>query len=144
MMLVFASSKLSEFEKSGYRVVPVDLTGRGQDQNSFVVVDKENATDGNDNTYANAAFWGAGQGIKYPLGREIVLVRARLVADCYQGPAFGSCKFVVNGRTLIDIPVGSGKQDLDWTGETRTSQINVDEYARTRIYTVELWEKVSA
>lgn len=112
-----------------------------EDRNQYSVGNKHFATDGNDATFANAAFWGAGQGLRINLPTNTRIGAARLVAEVYEGPGFGSCNMSFGGVTLT-VGLGQGKQERLWFGDVVASQIDVPEYARTRIYEVEVWEKV--
>jgi len=133
---------LSSKQTAQCRIVPIDLIGLGQNNNEFAVGNIGRAVDGNDNTYADAAFWGAGQGIRYVLPEVMTIGKARLIADCYDGPVWGDCRLLINGVSRISIPVNSGKQERIWRGKVATSEVVILEYARTRIYTLELWEHV--
>ena len=133
---------LSSKQSAQCRIVPIELAGLGQNNNEFSVEYIERAVDGDDSTFANAAFWGAGQGIRYVLPEVMNIGKARLVADCYDGPVWGDCRLLINGISTISIPVGSGKQERIWRGKVATSEVVILEYARTRIYTLELWEHV--
>jgi len=112
----------------------------GIDRNEFTVSNKHHAFDGNDQTFANAAFWGAGQGIVVNLSEPIRIGKARMKAHVYEGPGWGSCVMSFGSSSISTDYLEDGERV--WNGDETISKIDVVEYARTRIYAIEIWEKV--
>lgn len=111
------------------------------DLNEFEVGNKHHVMDGDENTFANAAFWGAGQGLLITLPQETRIGAVQMVAEVYEGPDFGHCTAQF-GEHEIKIDLGEGKATRSWTGDVTFSEMSIVEYARTRIYEVKLWEIV--
>jgi len=123
----------------GFELRKLDLTG--ESRNAYSVSNMAAAFDGNYNTFANAAFWGAGQGIKVDLGGSKRIGMARLVSDVYAGPEWGFCIMRFGGASIKTL-LADRKKEVTWEGDVMASELDITEYARTRVYTIEVWEKV--
>jgi len=135
-MLVNADNRAPE-----YQLIPVSLTGLGTSRNEHVVNNIDAAFDGDDGTFANAAFWGSGQGVLITLPEAVRIGKARLLSDTYDGPGWGNCQMNF-GTVSISNDITEGKSEKIWTGDMMITSIDVIEYARTRIYAIEIWEKI--
>ena len=119
----------------------LDLNGTGSSRNEYPVVDIWKAFDGNDDTAARGAFWGGGQGIAIDLGETKRIGQVRLVADVYEGPTWGHCTLTFGVHSL-QTTLTERKVEKTWRGDASFRHMDLNEYARTFIYTIEVWEIV--
>lgn len=115
---------------------PLSLTGTSSSA-KWPVNNIHRMFDGNPDTFADAATWAAGQGVRIDLGGLVRVGKVRLDAYVYAGPGWGRCVATFGGQSVQTGYLA--REAKEWYGDVTATTIHVSEYARTRIYELTVW-----